>query len=136
MPQMLVAFDFLEGGAMQIVIAGSGEDARARGLLKEIRSHFLPRAVVILLGDEASRRFFGEKNEAVRTMKIIDGKPAAYVCQNFTCQSPLTDRVELANCSQVSYSPLSRRSSGRFLRRNRIQLFHVLSMLSRGVRYR
>ena len=60
--------DFLERGATQIVMAGSGEDERARGLLKEIRSHFLPRAVVILLGDEASRRFFGEKNEALRTM--------------------------------------------------------------------
>ena len=95
MPQMLVAFDFVERGATQLVIAGSGDEKSTQDLLKEIRSHFLPRTVVILLDDEASRGFLAERNEEVRTMKPINGKPAAYVCRNFTCQAPVTDRVEL-----------------------------------------
>jgi uncharacterized protein len=28
-------------------------------------------------------------------MKPVDGKPAAYVCENFTCQLPVTSAAEL-----------------------------------------
>jgi uncharacterized protein YyaL (SSP411 family) len=96
MPQLLVALDFVEEGAMQIVIAGSRENHRTQTLLKEVRDRFLPRAVVLLLDGEESGKFFGRVNEAVRSMKMVDGKPAVYVCRNFTCQAPVTDASELA----------------------------------------
>jgi uncharacterized protein len=96
LPQMLVAFDFVEGGSTQIVIAGPREDERTRELLKEVRSHFLARGVVLLLDDNDSRNFFGQRNEALRAMKPVDEKPAAYVCRNFTCRAPVTDPPELA----------------------------------------
>jgi uncharacterized protein YyaL (SSP411 family) len=95
MPQMLVAFDFLDGDAMQVVIAGAREDERTRELLAEIRRHFRPRAIVLLLDDEEARKFFGERNDALRTMTLVSGKPAAYVCQDFTCQAPVTETKEL-----------------------------------------
>jgi uncharacterized protein len=96
MPQLLVAFDFLENGAMQIVIAGAPENEGTRSLLGEMRRHFLPRAVVVELFDNESRNFFGEQNEAVRAMAPVDGKPAAYVCRNFTCQAPVTEAEQLS----------------------------------------
>jgi len=96
MPQMLVAFDFVEKGAMQIVVAGPPENEGTRALLKEIRSHFLPRAVVLLLDESDSREFFSERNAAVRAMKAVDGKPAAYVCRNFSCLAPVTEPKDLA----------------------------------------
>ena len=37
----------------------------------------------------------GEKNEAVRSMSPVEGKPAAYVCENFTCKAPVTDPKQL-----------------------------------------
>ena len=43
--------------------------------------------------------YLAEKIEALREMKPVDGKPAAYVCENFTCQAPVTDPKALANCS-------------------------------------
>jgi uncharacterized protein YyaL (SSP411 family) len=96
LPQMLVAFDFLDGGATQIVIAGACTDERTQALVEKVRSHFLPRGVVLLLDGEEDRKFFGAGNEALAAMKAIAGKPAAYVCKNFTCQAPVTEPGQLA----------------------------------------
>jgi uncharacterized protein YyaL (SSP411 family) len=42
------------------------------------------------------RNILGKKNEAIRAMSLVDGKPAAYVCENFTCKAPVTDSKQLA----------------------------------------
>jgi hypothetical protein len=42
------------------------------------------------------QKYLGEKNEAARAMSVVDGKPAAYVCENFTCKAPVTDPKQLA----------------------------------------
>ena len=33
--------------------------------------------------------------EAIRAMSLVEGKPAAYVCENFTCKAPVTDLKRL-----------------------------------------
>ncbi len=96
MPQMLVALDFLNGPPAQIVIAGAREDERTRALLHETRRYFLPRAVFLLLESNDSREFFGSRHDALRPMNAINGKPAAYVCRDFTCAAPVTEPAELA----------------------------------------
>jgi uncharacterized protein YyaL (SSP411 family) len=30
-------------------------------------------------------------------MSLVEGKPAAYVCENFTCKAPVTDRKQLSD---------------------------------------
>ena len=37
------------------------------------------------------QKYLAEKIEALREMKPVDGKSAAYVCENFTCRAPVTD---------------------------------------------
>jgi uncharacterized protein YyaL (SSP411 family) len=96
MPQLLVAFDFLNGSPMQIVVAGARDDKRTRALLRDVRSHFLPRAVALLIDGDNSQEFFGKSNEAVSAMKMVEGKPAAYLCRNFACQAPVTEPAQLA----------------------------------------
>ena len=32
----------------------------------------------------------------MRERTTVDGKPAAYVCENFTCKQPVTEPAELA----------------------------------------
>ena len=60
LPQMLVAFDFLEGSPRQIVIAGDSDSPETKALLAEVHRHFLPNKVLLLAdgadGPEVSRR--------------------------------------------------------------------------------
>jgi uncharacterized protein len=96
LPQMLVAQDFLEGGATQIVIAGARQDKRTQALLREVRRQFLPRAILLLLDGNETRKFFGQRNESLRAMGPIEGKPAVYVCRGFRCQTPVTEPAQVA----------------------------------------
>jgi uncharacterized protein YyaL (SSP411 family) len=91
MPQMLVAFDFLSSRPRQIVIAGKAEAADTRALVAEVHRHFVPNKIVLLADDGEGQKYLGEKSEAIREMKMVDGKAAAYVCENFTCAAPVTD---------------------------------------------
>lgn len=96
MPQMLVAVQNSLGKPRQIVIAGKKDSPETKALLKEVHRHFLPNTIVVLADGVEGQKFLGEKNEAIHAMSPVDGKPAAYVCENFTCKSPVTDPRSLA----------------------------------------
>jgi len=91
MPQMLVALDYSLTKPRQIVIAGRTDTDATKALLAEIHRHFLPNKILILADGGEGQTFFSGKNEAIRAMTPIDGKPATYVCENFTCKVPVTD---------------------------------------------
>jgi uncharacterized protein len=96
MPQMLVALDYSLSKPRQIVIAGKKDAPETKVLVNEVHRYFLPKTIVILAEGGDGQHYLGEKNEAIRAMSPIDGKPAAYVCQNFTCKAPVTDPRQLA----------------------------------------
>jgi uncharacterized protein YyaL (SSP411 family) len=96
MPQMLVAFDFSSSKPRQIVIAGKKDAQETKAFLTEVRRHFLPKTILLLADGAEGQKYLGEKNEAIRAMSPLDGKPAAYVCENFTCKAPVTDPKQLA----------------------------------------
>src|SRR5438874_1612677 len=91
MPQMLVALDLSLSKPRQIVIAGPPASGATPALVSEVHRHFVPNKVLLLADGGDGQRYLEEKLEALRGMKPIDGKPAAYVCQNFTCKAPVTD---------------------------------------------
>ncbi len=91
MPQMLVALDNSLTKPRQIVIAGKKDAPETKALLREVHRHFLPKTILVLADGAEGQKFLGEKNEAIRAMSLVEGKPAAYVCENFTCKAPVTD---------------------------------------------
>jgi uncharacterized protein YyaL (SSP411 family) len=95
MPQMLVAIDFSMSKPHQIVIAGKADAAETKALTAEVHRHFAPNKVLLLADGAEGQKYLGEKNEAVRAMSMVNGKPAAYVCENFTCKAPVTSPAEL-----------------------------------------
>ncbi|MHC4607827.1 MAG: thioredoxin domain-containing protein, partial [Planctomycetota bacterium] len=83
-PTMLAALDRLIGPSRQIVLAGD-----AKELLKLVHRRHLPRAVILHADLEGLSPLAKGKTE-------IDGRPAAYVCEDQTCRRPATDAEELA----------------------------------------
>ncbi|MFN2541833.1 MAG: thioredoxin domain-containing protein [Chthoniobacterales bacterium] len=96
MPQMLVALDFSLAKPRQIVIAGKIDNDQTRALLREVHRHFIPNKILILADDGEGQKYLGEINGTLRAVSPVDGKPAAYVCENFTCKAPVTDPKVLA----------------------------------------
>jgi uncharacterized protein YyaL (SSP411 family) len=95
MPQMLVAVENSLGKPRQIVIAGKKDSPETKALLKEVHRQFLPNTVVLLADANEGQKYLGQRNEAIRAMSLVEGKPAAYVCENFTCKAPVTDPAKL-----------------------------------------
>jgi uncharacterized protein YyaL (SSP411 family) len=91
MPQMLAALDFNSSKPRQIVIAGKKDAPETKALLVEVHRHFLPKTILLLADDADGQNYLGEKIEAIRAMSTVDGKAAAYVCENFSCKAPVTD---------------------------------------------
>jgi uncharacterized protein YyaL (SSP411 family) len=95
MPQMLVALAWSLATPRQIVIAGPAHSAETRELLREIHRHYVAHKILLLADGGDGEAFLATNLEALRSMKQSDGKPTAYVCENFTCQSPVSDPSEL-----------------------------------------
>jgi len=94
---MLVALDLSLSTPRQMVIAGDRESAETRALVAEIHRHFLPNKILLLADAGEGQRYLEEKLEALRGMKPIDGKAAAYLCENFTCKAPVTEPTALGD---------------------------------------
>ncbi len=92
MPLLLRGQMLLDAPPQHIVIAGQRDESSA--LIEAARAGFHPFRQTVLL-DEASREFWSARQGFMREMKPIDGKPTAYVCQNFACQSPTTDAAQM-----------------------------------------
>jgi uncharacterized protein YyaL (SSP411 family) len=93
---MLLALDFQLGPTQEVIIAGSGDAGQAKALMDEVRRHFLPSAVLML-------RLPGREGEPltkvapfVAALGPVEGRAAAYVCENYTCRRPVTTAAEFA----------------------------------------
>ena len=87
LPQMLCAWMFELAPKRQIVIAGPSPEP----FLKAMRQRFLPSTLVFVNPSE------GE----LGAMTAIAGNTAAYVCENYACQLPVTAVADLARMLDV-----------------------------------
>ncbi len=77
--------------SQEIAIVGDPADAATQALLAEVRKRYLPTTVVALARpDEASML------PLLARRTLVDGKPAAYVCENYTCKLPVNTPEALA----------------------------------------
>ncbi|MBI3743381.1 MAG: thioredoxin domain-containing protein [Chloroflexi bacterium] len=90
----LGALDFYLSKPLEIAIAGAPTDSATRSLAEVVFKRYLPNKVVA--GWNPSSGSSGSKGiPLLEGRTLIDGKPAAYVCENYACQLPATTAEEL-----------------------------------------
>ena len=85
----LLALEWAVRPVQEIVIAG--EQQAAAGMIAAVRSKFRPRAVVLLHETGAAGDGIRKLVPFVAGQGPVGDKPAAYVCENYTCSAPVTD---------------------------------------------
>ena len=91
----LGALDFYLSTPKEIAIVGGAGDAGTDALLSEVSRRYLPNRV--LVGSAGSGP--AETRSGVPLLEDrdrVDGKPTAYVCENYACSLPVTEPAELA----------------------------------------
>ena len=88
--RMLTALDDLLSPSQEVAVVGSLEDPRTQLLLEEVRRHYLPHTVLALKEPDSENPL-----PLLEGRGLVDGEPAAYVCENYACRLPVTGVAEL-----------------------------------------
>ncbi len=86
----LAADGWIDGAAEVTLVASP---AQAGTFLEMVNSTYAP--TVSISFQDPSRPTAALLVEAMRGRSQVNGKPAAYLCRNFTCQPPITNAAEL-----------------------------------------
>jgi uncharacterized protein YyaL (SSP411 family) len=76
--------------SQEIALVGDPDDPATQALVREVRRHYLPNAVLAFKRPGESSML-----PVLEGRDLVDGKPAAYVCENYACQLPVTDAEAL-----------------------------------------
>jgi hypothetical protein len=90
----LGALDLYLGPSSEVAIVGDPDDPATRALVAEVWRRYLPNTVLA-----ASAPGDGSAAKAIPLLQDrepVDGRPAAYVCERFVCQRPVTEPSDLA----------------------------------------
>jgi uncharacterized protein len=96
---LLCALDLHLSPPREIAVIGDARELRRTAL-----ERWDPRAV---------HAFTAEPTDAVPLLAgkgLVDGRPAAYVCERFACRAPVTSPEELASLLASSSAPAAARS--------------------------
>ena len=98
-PQMLVALDYSLSAPREIVIAGEAEWPATQEFWRTLHREFVPNKIVLLADDE-HRAELAKWNPAIAAMQPHGQTAAAYVCENYACQLPVTEPSDLLRLIQ------------------------------------
>jgi uncharacterized protein YyaL (SSP411 family) len=106
----LCALDFHLAKRQEVVVIGAPDDPATQALAATARRDYAPNRVIAgasgPVAPEASSLLImsgrpapapdGQRSPLLEGRGLVNGKPAAYVCENYVCQMPVTDADALA----------------------------------------
>jgi uncharacterized protein YyaL (SSP411 family) len=86
--------DLYVSASKEIAIAGDPDEKDTRALIGEVWRRYLPNSVLAVArpGDDSAAKTI----PLLEGREPVDGVAAAYVCERFVCQRPVTSPEELA----------------------------------------
>ncbi|MSQ08249.1 MAG: thioredoxin domain-containing protein [Dehalococcoidia bacterium] len=108
--QWLCALDFHLARRQEVVIMGPQDDPATKALAETARRGYAPNMVLagaewpvplsakggMAAPDRAASPQGGVESPLLAGKGLVNGRPAAYVCENYACQTPVTDPDALA----------------------------------------
>jgi uncharacterized protein YyaL (SSP411 family) len=91
--RFLAGVDFALSGPLELAVVGDPDDAATQALLRTIHSRYLPNRVIMLHNPAAPAASVDAPLLKGRT--LVGGKPAVYICENYTCRQPVMTPAEL-----------------------------------------
>ncbi|GFS12428.1 spermatogenesis-associated protein 20 [Elysia marginata] len=87
-PELVSALMFSLATPKKIVVVGDKDGQDTKELVDAVCKNFLPNKVLVVTdGDQDG--FIYKKVESMSSLKKLDNKATAYVCQNFSCSLPV-----------------------------------------------
>ena len=93
--EALGALDLYLSASKEIAVIGDPKESDTAALVDEVWKCYLPNAVLAV----ASPHDAGPRTPIplLAGRELVNGKPAAYVCERFACRRPVTEPEELAS---------------------------------------
>jgi uncharacterized protein YyaL (SSP411 family) len=91
--RLLANADFYVGPVKELAVIGSIDDPGTRALLFAARRGYQPNLVVAVAHPDDMRHL---ELPLLADRPMIEGRPTAYLCENYACQRPTADPNELA----------------------------------------
>ncbi|MHC1730189.1 MAG: thioredoxin domain-containing protein [Syntrophobacteraceae bacterium] len=89
------ALDFVHGPAREIVIAGDCSSSLTREMIRKVHRLYLPHRVLLVKEKGPAGKELAGIAPYTEGLALGEDGPVAYLCENFSCRSPLTDASEL-----------------------------------------
>jgi uncharacterized protein YyaL (SSP411 family) len=93
--QLLNALDFMIGPSREIVIAGDPALSTTQAMVKAVHTRFLPNKVLLLRSEGPAGKRLVSLSPFVEAMRPANGKPTAYVCEQYACKTPAKNVEQL-----------------------------------------
>ena len=96
MPQMMAAVNFYLDKPKQILIAGQRDSADTKAILREVHKRFIPNKILVLADGGPAHQRLNAGLEILDSLRQIDGKATAYICEDYVCKLPTNDVAVVA----------------------------------------
>lgn len=91
----LSAIWFALGPTKEIVVAGEKNSSDTQKMLDYLRKEYFPEAVILFHSEEADMQRIELIVPYLKEQGMVNNKATAYICENFTCHSPVTSLEEI-----------------------------------------
>lgn len=91
----LIGYNSLTGPFFDVVIAAPDRE-KAAEMLEEVRKKYIPRLTIIYhLAETEEDPSIDEISSFIKDYNMVENKTAVYICRDYTCQLPLTDKAQI-----------------------------------------
>jgi uncharacterized protein YyaL (SSP411 family) len=93
--QFLNFLDFYLGPSQEIILTGDPGWETSRAMTAAIQQKFLPNKILLFRAEDDTGQELSALCPFVEEMKSIGGRATAYLCEGYSCKTPLTDPAAL-----------------------------------------